>query len=164
MRNPNDQCTACGKEVYRRPNEKAKSQEPYRCEGCRKITPILCAFCGNEFLPKEMGVENCSRECANRGRKGIKYNLGHHNRSRERLQRLRDTFDFDSCMVEGCDYSTCYDIHRVIPGRDGGQYVIGNMFAICPNHHAEVERKIIRLDRQTDARLTVAVLKTAEGS
>jgi predicted restriction endonuclease len=67
-------------------------------------------------------------------------------------------------MVEGCDYSTCYDIHRVIPGRDGGQYVIGNMFAICPNHHAEVERKIIRLDRQTDARLTVAVLKTAEGS
>ncbi len=48
-------------------------------------------------------------------------------------------------MVLGCNYNKCYDIHRLIEGKDGGLYEIGNMFAICPNHHAEVHRGLIKL-------------------
>jgi hypothetical protein len=53
-------------------------------------------------------------------------------------------------MVEGCDYGRCFDIHRLCPGREGGEYVIGNMFAICPNHHAEAHRGLIRLVKVDD--------------
>lgn len=68
---------------------------------------------------------------------------------------LRKTFGFDICMVEGCDYGVTLDIHRHTPGQEGGKYVIGNMFAICPNHHAEVTRRLIRLVKVTDCLLRV---------
>ena len=61
-------------------------------------------------------------------------------------------------MVEGCSYSTTFDIHRVITGKDGGEYVVGNMFAICPNHHAEVTRGIITLIKVNDYTLEVLPL------
>lgn len=48
-------------------------------------------------------------------------------------------------MVEGCDYERTFDLHRMVAGRDGGCYELGNMFALCPNHHAEVERGLVTL-------------------
>jgi hypothetical protein len=58
-------------------------------------------------------------------------------------------------MIVGCDYSTTFDIHRMIEGRDGGKYEVGNMFAICPNHHAEVTRRIIRLEKVSNSELKI---------
>jgi hypothetical protein len=69
---------------------------------------------------------------------------------------LANTFRTTSCMVEGCSYNRTYDVHRLIPGRDGGEYVIGNMFLICPNHHAEVTRGIIELEKIDDCTLRVS--------
>ena len=59
-------------------------------------------------------------------------------------------FDFKCCMVQGCNYNKTYDIHRLIEGKIGGKYEIGNMFAICPNHHAETHRGIIKLQKIND--------------
>ena len=56
-------------------------------------------------------------------------------------------------MVEGCAYNTTYDVHRHVSGKDGGLYEIGNMFAICPNHHAEITRKIISMTKISDCLL-----------
>jgi predicted restriction endonuclease len=56
-------------------------------------------------------------------------------------------------MVVGCNYNTLFEIHRLFPGREGGKYEIGNMFAICPNHHAEVERGYIELIKISDSEL-----------
>lgn len=53
-------------------------------------------------------------------------------------------------MVSGCSYNKTYDIHRLAPG-DG--YVIGNMFAICPNHHAEIHRGFVSLEKTDDCTL-----------
>ena len=50
-------------------------------------------------------------------------------------------------MVKSCSYNRTHDIHRLIPGKDGGEYILGNMFALCPNHHAEVHRKLTILEQ-----------------
>jgi hypothetical protein len=50
-------------------------------------------------------------------------------------------------MVEGCERDETFDVHRAIAG---GKYEIGNMYAICPQHHALHTRKIIRLDPVDD--------------
>lgn len=56
--------------------------------------------------------------------------------------------NLDTKHVEsGCHYNSTYDVHRLSPGRDGGKYEVGNMFAICPNHHAEYHRGVIRLEK-----------------
>ena len=64
-----------------------------------------------------------------------------------RIATLKSAFNFDSCMVEGCSYNTTYDVHRFVHGKHGGEYVIGNMFAICPNHHAEIHRGIMTVEK-----------------
>jgi hypothetical protein len=58
-------------------------------------------------------------------------------------------------MVDGCSYARTVDLHRLVPGRDGGEYVVGNMVAICPNHHAEVHRRLVVL-RQSSSITVVA--------
>jgi hypothetical protein len=58
-------------------------------------------------------------------------------------------------MVEGCTYHRTYDIHRFIEGRFGGDYIIGNMFAICPNHHKEIHRHLILVEKVNDQLLRI---------
>ena len=58
-------------------------------------------------------------------------------------------------MVEGCDYEKTFEIHRLVPGKEGGAYEVGNMFAICPNHHAEVSRGRINLEKVSDSILRI---------
>ena len=58
-------------------------------------------------------------------------------------------------MIEGCEYNKTYDIHRLIKGKDGGKYEVGNMFAICPNHHAEIHRGLIEVEKIDDKTLKI---------
>ncbi len=53
-------------------------------------------------------------------------------------------------MIQGCEYRRTLDIHRLKPGKDGGKYEIGNAFALCPNHHAEVHRGLVVLVKVSD--------------
>lgn len=115
-----------------------------------------CKSCGELFIPQKKTSNYCSRACSNRGRRGISYSSNSWgNKSRRNLAVLVNTFHFDSCMVEGCNYNRTYDIHRLIEGKNGGDYVIGNMFAICPNHHAEVTRGLIKLEKIDDQTLRI---------
>ncbi|MES2211644.1 MAG: HNH endonuclease signature motif containing protein [Pseudomonadota bacterium] len=75
------------------------------------------------------------------------------------MAQLKIKFNFTHCMVEGCDYDKCFEIHRFIPGKNGGQYIIGNMFAICPNHHSEEHRKICVFTKISDSKLGITYLK-----
>lgn len=77
------------------------------------------------------------------------------NQSRRKLNLLKNTFNFLCCMVQGCDYNITFDIHRFVPGNQGGKYEIGNMFVICPNHHAEVSRGIIEFEKISDFELKI---------
>jgi hypothetical protein len=163
MRKPNTNCTRCGVAIYKRPAELKRcpdgvfcSKDCYHLHKWGKLPrPRLmkCVECGKEFtrMRRRDVSRFCSVSCANRSRKGIKYNEGKIvNTSQARLQELRLAFGLDHCMVEECLYNKTYDVHRFIPGHGGGKYEIGNMFAICPNHHAEHTRKIIDFVKVSD--------------
>jgi hypothetical protein len=129
------------------------------CYGQYQAKPIPCVICGTLILTSK-NKKTCSRACSNINRKGIVYHQRGHgvkfsNKSSARLAALKQRFDFEHCMIIGCEYNRTYDIHRHIPGKQGGQYEVGNMFAICPNHHAEVSRGIIRLQKVSDSELSI---------
>lgn len=162
MRTNNSECSKCGAKHYRRP-----SQLKFRaiCVGCRKKefdetwTEQTCPSCNKVFrykISENHGKKRvcCSRKCSNNNRAGIKYGKsGIKSYQHRRLLELKQKYNVSSCMVEGCDYNKTYDIHRLIPGKIGGKYEYGNMFAICPNHHAEYHRKICILEKIDDCHL-----------
>jgi len=77
------------------------------------------------------------------------------NASRMRLVTLEKRFGKLKCMVVGCGYDKVLEVHRHVPGRSGGLYEIGNMFTVCPNHHAEVTRGITTLVKLSDDALEI---------
>lgn len=165
FRTPNNKCYECKIDMYTRPKDK---REINRCRECvkrineEKRVKTNCKVCGVEvkyLLSKNHNKLKyyCSRSCANKGRVGIKYDKLRQkdkaNISKLRLAYLKKIFNLKDCMIEGCSYNKTYDIHRLIPGKDGGKYEVGNMFAICPNHHAEIHRKICKVEKIDDCNL-----------
>ena len=154
-RNPNCRCFACGVPIYRRPSVLRSFSHVYCSTQCyRKANAkplIKCAQCGTEFTPNTVRSKYCSHRCSNLARTGIRYlKRGYTNSSIHHLITLRKAFEFNACMVTGCTYGRTLDVHRLIPGKAGGAYEIGNMVALCPNHHAEVTRGLIRLEKVSD--------------
>lgn len=157
-RKPNCECALCGDGIYRRPKDIEKFTNVYCsriCYGKFNRKDKICEFCKKPYKSNESESKFCSRSCSNKNRAGIKYNKDCKNRSQFRLKLLREKFKFTCCMVEGCKYNKTFDIHRLVPGKEGGKYEVGNMYAICPNHHAEVTRGIIVLKKKTDYLLCI---------
>lgn len=159
-RKPNHICDydKCDIPVYRRPSQKRRfcSRTCYGLDN--RIEDKNCESCEKKFKPNHSTQKYCSKSCANKGKRydwSTKKNDNPKNNRASRLKLLEGVFRFKECMVEGCEYDKVFDIHRHINGKDGGQYVIGNMFAICPNHHAEHHRKIIRLEKINDFTMRV---------
>jgi len=157
MRKPNFNCKICSKHIYKRPSEIQKGRVfcSSKCFGVSLITLKYCVVCGTALLKSS---KFCSRTCSNLGRKGIAYNqsiVKAPNSSQRNLKLLMKTFNFTSCMVEGCQYNKVYEIHRLIEGKYGGKYEIGNMFAICPNHHAEIHKGIISVSKVNNFTLRI---------
>jgi len=152
-RNPNTTCSACSKPVYKRPCELRKYKSVFCSLSCYKLTVAppkkVCQNCGKLFKPwRGTKARYCSHSCSNIARRGINYDKKvSGNVSKDRVNLLRDTFGLEHCMVKSCDYGKTYDIHRLVPGKHGGKYEIGNMFALCPNHHAEVSRGLIKFEK-----------------
>ena len=102
------------------------------------------------------GMRYYSRSCANTSRRGSNYGKqAMLNQSRRLFDILHKSFDFSFCMVEGCTYRTTFNIHRLVTGKNGGKYEIGNMFAICPNHHAEVTRGLIHFGKVNNSQIRI---------
>jgi len=153
-RTPNETCEQCGKEYYRRPIQRRTLKHAYCSRECyakgKTNPPVPCVTCGEPFHKKRREQKYCSPECvANRPRatrvKGSVRNSAH-----ARRVLLEETFGTKVCMVEGCGYGKTLDVHRLVSGMDGGKYVIGNMFLMCPNHHAEAHRGITDFEKVSD--------------
>ncbi len=146
-RNPNTSCFVCEKPLYRRPSELAiKSRvfcAEHRGQATRSIEEKPCETCGNPFVGEHSKQRFCSRTCSARAPGRAKRTPGNsRNENRNRLKLIGAT----ECMVRGCSYNLTLDIHRPLSGKDGGKYELGNMYAVCPNHHAEHNRGISRLE------------------
>jgi hypothetical protein len=141
-------CVSCKVPLERR--ERDAHRKHYCSDICQsKYRLGVNRKCPVFDVPVSRGI-HCSRKCSNISRKGEKRTGKVLNKSAQRLRTLKAAFDFTICMVSGCFYSKCFDVHRHIKGCEGGEYVIGNMFAICPNHHAEVTRKLIKFEKVND--------------
>lgn len=152
-RKPNSSCEICGIRVYRRPFE-IESGTHRKCGDCYqpRMADKVCPICNIEFRAKVSKQIYCGKSCSGKARRGPYTKKKAKNETQRRLHLLKDTFKFEECMIIGCKYTVCFDIHRHVPGSKGGQYEIGNMFAICPNHHAEITRgisKVEKIDNQT---------------
>lgn len=153
-RNPNTMCSVCGVSIYRRPSELLRCRKAYcsrKCQGATRSSfklSKLCTFCGLGFETPTYNRPRkyCSATCSNKARRGMRYTgekiLNYRSRLLIELQTLSG---IQVCMVAGCGYGRTLDLHRVHQGKDGGEYTPTNTFALCPNHHAEVHRKVIRL-------------------
>ncbi len=161
MRKPNTTCSNCGGPMYCRPAQMEKQNTWFCSLGCLgkfrgNRSHRVCPFCNKAFSADHPRRKFCSVSCSNKARRGTTYSkISRGNKSQQRLAELYNRFNFSSCMVDGCTYNNTYDIHRLVPGRSGGGYEVGNMFAICPNHHAEDTRGIIKLIKVSDCLLKV---------
>ena len=154
-RKANCNCITCDKSIYRRPHEINIVKKPYQCATCKKKPDFkICLGCNKEFSPKRKMQFYCNLSCAASKKRGTrrKY-FPEKNSSYRKLKILKSIFNFETCMVEGCNYSKVFEIHRHLPGSKGGNYEVGNMFAICPNHHAEITRKITKVEKISDCLL-----------
>lgn len=161
----NRECDQCQKLYYQRPSQAKKYKTGYCSKECyskAKENPLLeCEFCKIKFKSKRKEQRFCSRSCATSGTRGQwstkKKDGSFRNIQQQRLYILQKNFDFKECMIEECTYNKTFDIHRFIPGKDGGKYEIGNMFAICPNHHAEIHRGLIFVNKNSDFELKITI-------
>ena len=156
-RRPNTQCVLCGRSIYRRPWELKAYKRAYCSSACQnkirvaKTTTKSCAFCGKGFQSPAYVTNRmfCSHACSNKARRGIRY-TGDRGKDRANykarlLVELQRLSGIRHCMVVGCVYARTLDLHRLVRGKDGGTYQVGNTYAICPNHHAEEHRGLIKL-------------------
>lgn len=154
---PNTECFYCKKPIYKKAFEINAAEHNYcsqKCSAAKRKKRAKCSICDTEIRSRR---KTCSRSCANKARKNSKYWRRDkiNSSSKRKLAELQDKFDFQCCMIEGCTYNKVYNVHRFVEGRDGGQYEIGNMFAICPNHHAEIHSKIIKVEKVSDSCLRI---------
>ena len=171
-RTPNCKCQICGKEIYRRPytftTNKGRVFCSSKCFGFYQSKPRACPICGVMILNGKRRSKTCSKSCGTKlSRKSwstkSKKTKGDYTNCQDRIREVfKREFDIKHCMVEGCTYNTTYDIHRLIHGKDGGKYEIGNAFAICPNHHAEIHRKIISVEKIDNKTLRVINKQTEQ--
>lgn len=163
MRKPNTICCICAKPIYRRPGQMEANPNGYCSQDCfysleashgrKRVVERSCENCGKTFLPSENKARFCGKSCANSVRIGMRYGKGR--TTAQRKAKLIELAGSDRCMVRGCEYDRTVDVHRFIPGKEGGEYAIGNMFLVCPNHHAEVTRGLTKLRKLNHTELEV---------
>lgn len=51
------------------------------------------------------------------------------------------------CKFCGADDYCVLDVHRIVPGEEGGEYVDLNVVTCCSNCHRKVHEGAIRVDR-----------------
>lgn len=143
-RKPNTVCHVCGKEFYRSPKVKAASKSGFcfcshACFSKYQTVLCSCPLCGQAFKAG-LNKKYCSKTCANKARKGIKYFTGQRKSKystyrsyRQALIKLRGE------VCELCGYKEhpkILVVHHIIKRCDGGTNDLTNLQLICPNCHA----------------------------
>lgn len=152
-------CEFCGGGCYKRSKDLKKKfvfcSTPCYSSWRKKINNKykICPICNNKFHFEKREQKFCSVKCAASRPRSQKWN-GRGKNFKYKLKELLLEKGWDgSCMVLNCSYNRTTDIHRLIPGKEGGEYTLENIFALCPNHHAEEHRKIIKLKKIGDMEL-----------
>ena len=141
QRNPNTKCVVCAKGIYRRPIELKRSKGSAFCSmicygiSCRKEVP--CIICEKPIL-SSLHKKTCSRACANKNRKGIKYKIGRPKDKVKSQQALKlRLLKERGKMCERCHYNKFEILQIHHKNRNRKDNELKNLELICPNCHAE---------------------------
>lgn len=144
-RNPNCSCHNCGKKIYRRPSQLLAGNVfcSRKCTGkAQRTNEKKCPECGKIFYAQSGGRQkNCSVRCANKSRRGLKYdgkrrksNAVRGNKLKERLAKKRG----GECEECGHQNYNILQVHHVIPKSEGGSSKNENLMLLCPNCHITI--------------------------
>ena len=137
----NTVCKVCGKDIYVRPVDLKQTGNfcSRKCFGESKRRGLsTCPVCGNEYKKKRREQRFCSLKCFGSQRHIDKWN----GKSKSIKILLMTEFyrkGWDGkCMHSSCDYGDIVEMHRIIFGKNDGEYMLDNVCFLCPNHHAEI--------------------------
>jgi 5-methylcytosine-specific restriction endonuclease McrA len=51
------------------------------------------------------------------------------------------------CKICGIENTEILEVHRIIEGRNQGQYKYNNVIACCPNCHTKIHKNQIQIDK-----------------
>lgn len=104
---------------------------------------------------KKCKIENCKNLARNRGggKRGTfcekHHCLNYPNKFKGNgYEKIKNRLSGVSCQRCGWGESAC-DLHRIIPGNEGGKYTTDNIIVLCPNCHRLVHYAGLRLDFET---------------
>jgi hypothetical protein len=138
-RNPNTNCTACKKPIYKRPAEIKRGQVfcSLICYGISQRKEIPCIVCGKLIL-SGLNKKTCSRSCSNTNREGIKYKIGSPRDKVKSQQALKiKLLNARGTKCERCTYSKPEILQVHHKNRDRSNNSLRNLELICPNCHYE---------------------------
>lgn len=155
-------CQSCGSRLPHGTRSTTK-----QCRKCRSHPRPKCIDCGKNLMNSSPGTIRCwtchvkyrqataqTRMCSVAGclrpHKAKGLCLPHYQDQRRRSEFLGGQWPHNfrlrradlakaPCQICGYDRMPSH-LHRIIPGSDGGQYVVGNIIALCARCHEEVHR------------------------
>ena len=89
----------------------------YTAEPCKHLESVVNALKLQGYIIKEIKTMQGSDKCT------------------PQLRRQILTIYKNTCSVEGCDETTNLEIHRRMPGVNGGKYSLSNCEPLCRKHH-----------------------------
>ena len=159
-RTENAVCSYCEVGFWRKPSRPPTKtgdfcSTPCYAEWRREKNKRVCPICDEDFYPKRREQRFCSLLCATSRPRKVRVN-GRGKNHKETLRKELFEKGWDGvCMIQKCKYNRTIDIHRLVAGKDGGIYSPKNIVALCPNHHAEAHRGLIKLRRAGKMKLTI---------
>lgn len=124
-------CADCGQPT----KQYASTRYAERCMDCYRI------YQAANRIQRPCSVDGCPRPHRAKGLCQVHYTKQYRPRPRGffRGNRLKVILAYWPCQI--CGYSGMpSDIHRLIPGAEGGTYDVGNIVALCVRCHREVHR------------------------
>ncbi len=136
-RKPNCVCIVCKQKIYRRPSQ-IESGNVYcslQCTGKGQQKKKVCKICSNSYIGAKA---TCSRGCANKSRKGIKYTREGKFDKAYRGSILKEkiaTKRGGVCERCGVDNYVILQVHHKKERHRGGTDNLRNLELLCPNCH-----------------------------
>jgi hypothetical protein len=90
-----------------------------------------CIVSGCERLQANKGIYN--------GQRRYDAYCEHHRRGRMKVEK-KGKLKVNTNKCSRCGWEGACDKHRIVNGKDGGKYEIGNVIVVCPNCHRLIHK------------------------